>query len=118
MQLEYVLVQSGQVKGVGRRRSELRTSEGKISSSLCVNSDASSHRNVISSPTSLQTIASILAYSFLSTPSASGLVYDKSSGEGNLLPGIHEHMLYWQDAENKGREGRGKGERIAKYNCD
>eukprot|EP00435_Cladocopium_sp_Y103_P016128 s1556_g4.t1 len=30
------------------------------------------------------------------------LVYDKSSGEGILLPGIHEHMLYWQDAENKG----------------
>ena len=27
-------------------------------------------------------------------------------------------MLYWQDAENKGRKGRGKGERIAIYKHD
>eukprot|EP00913_Durusdinium_trenchii_P033020 g30911.t1 len=31
-----------------------------------------------------------------------GLVYEKSSGEGVLLPGMHEHMLFWKDAENKG----------------
>ena len=74
-----------------------------ISGSSChVKRDASSHRILINFPTS----------------SASGLVYDKSSGEGILLPGIHEHMLYWQDAENKGRKGRGKGARITIINCD
>jgi len=27
---------------------------------------------------------------------------EKSSGEGILMPGMHEHMLYWKDMENKG----------------
>ena len=30
------------------------------------------------------------------------LILEKSSGEGILMPGMHEHMLYWKDMENKG----------------